>query len=327
MEIRSRSGNESQHQLKHPLFSVIIPVRVKTDYLAETIDKLHLQSFQNFELIVVDDKLSGNLPPPQKRNFGAKISRGQYLAFLDDDSYPSPDWLTSAAKLLDNDQLAAVCGPCLTPPDDNIYQQASGLVWESYLGSGGAGFYRNRISKSRFVDDYPSVNLIVRKSDFTKIKGFDTHHWPGEDTLLCLNLTQNLNKKILYHPSLVVYHHRRSVIIPHLQQITRYALHRGLFARLYPKTSFRPGYLAPSLFCLYLPFSPIFPYPLYLYLLLLLTTFIQLAAKNRPLTSLLAVITIPVTHLYYGILFLVGFFRKSLSFQPHQVNEKGYIGG
>ncbi len=311
---------------KTPLFSIIIPVRIPTNYLKETISHLKQQSYTNFEIIIITDKISGNVSPAIKRNLGAKKARGTYLAFLDDDSYPSPNWLQQASKLF-TPNISAVCGPCLTPPSDNIRQQASGLVWSSFLGSGGAGTYRNSISSQRFVDDFPSVNLIVKKSDFIKIKGFDTHHWPGEDTILCANLVYKLNKKILYHPDLIVYHHRRPVVIPHLQQITRYALHRGNFARIYPKTSLRIGYIVPSLFVIYLPFSILFPLPLYLYLFLLLITFLSFLKNNRPIISLLATITIPCTHVYYGVLFIIGFFTKNLDFSPHKTNEKGYIGG
>jgi cellulose synthase/poly-beta-1,6-N-acetylglucosamine synthase-like glycosyltransferase len=320
---------------QNPLFSIIIPVRVETPYLAETLKKLQHQSFRQFEVLVITDKVSGQVSPAIKRNLGAKMSKGEYLAFLDDDSYPSTNWLKNALKQFKK-EVAAVCGPCLTPPNDSLYQQASGLVWASYLGSGGAGAYRNSIQSARYVDDFPSVNLIVRKSDFLAVKGFNTHHWPGEDTILCLNLVYQLKKKIYYHPSVIVYHHRRSVIVPHLQQITRYALHRGNFARIYPKTSLLPGYLLPSLCFIYLCFLPLLvpligmlyflPYLVYLFLLSL-TFILFLHSGNSLLISLLACFTIPITHLYYGILFIIGFFSKHLDFVPHKKNEKGYIGG
>lgn len=315
-----------------PLFSIIIPVRTETAYLRETLEKLKKLTFRSFEVLVITDKISGSVSPAIKRNLGAKKSRGQYLAFLDDDSYPDKNWLKNAATLFSED-ITALCGPCLTPPSDSLTQKASGLVWSSYLGSGGAGSYRNSIGAKRYVDDFPSVNLIVKKEDFLKIKGFDTHHWPGEDTILCSALVYKLHKKILYHPSVRVFHHRRSAVIPHLQQITRYALHRGNFARIYPKTSLRLGYLLPSLFSLYLIslifFHPLFYlYPLFLYLLLLLITFISfLVSRYLFLVSLLATITIPATHVYYGILFIIGFFSSHLDFIPHKTNEKGYVGG
>lgn len=338
------------------IFSIIIPVRTITPYVQETLKKLKSQTFKSFEIHVITDEISKKskytnhqIGPSYKRNLGAKIAKGQYLAFLDDDSYPSNNWLKNAYKIISKDSnIAAVCGPCLTPPNDNQRQVASGLVWSSYMGSGGAGVYRNSIQKKRYVDDYPTVNLIVNKDDFNKVGGFNNEYWPGEDTILCLNLTKKLNKKILYHPSLIVYHHRRNVLIPHLQQIKRYAIHRGYFAKKFPETSFRIGYFIPSLFALYLfiflfiniyinitstnrnIISFLLNLPFYSYLSILIFTFLSfLYKKNKFTTSFLATVAIPATHIYYGVLFIIGLASPRLKFKPHKVDQKQgiYIGG
>jgi cellulose synthase/poly-beta-1,6-N-acetylglucosamine synthase-like glycosyltransferase len=282
--------------------------------------------------------MSGNISPAQKRNYGANKSLGKYLVFLDDDSFPNTNFLSSLLCQIElHPDYAGFCGPCLTPASNDIYQHASGLVWASLLGSGGAGTYRNSISTPRFVDDFPSVNLTIKRQIFNKIGGFNTHHWPGEDTILCLEITHNLHQKIYYHPSIIVYHHRRQVFLPHLQQIGRYALHRGNFARIYPQTSLRLGYLLPSIFtvyCLSLPFllqlNTLYKYPLHLYLTLLVITFIQLLINNSKLLIVtLATLTIPLTHIYYGLLFIIGFVSPKLSFTAHRIDKETgkYLGG
>ncbi|MFA6185075.1 MAG: glycosyltransferase [Candidatus Shapirobacteria bacterium] len=323
--------------MKTPIFSIIIPVRQINPYLKETLLKLKKQSVKNFEVLVITDEISGSANPSEKRNLGTKTAKGDYLVFFDDDSFPSKNYFKNAFKLITkNPTFAAFCGPCITPPKDNLYQKASGLVWSSWFGSGGAGVYRNSVQKTRFVDDYPSVNLIVKKSDFNLAGGFDSSYWPGEDTVLCLKLVKKLNKKIYYHPSLIVYHHRRSVIIPHLQQITRYAIQRGFFVKKFPETSRKIGYFIPSIFTLYIILITIFPLnflfklPLYLYLSILFFTFLKfIFQKNNPKVSFLAVISIPLTHLYYGILFLHGLFKKEVTFKPHNFDPQTgkYIGG
>ena len=323
-----------------PFFSIIIPVRQMNPYLKETINRLKNQTIKNFETLIITDKISGSANPSQKRNLGAKKAKGDYLVFFDDDSFPSKNYFKNAQKLIQKyPKFAGFSGPCLTPTQDNIYKQASGLVWSSWLGSGGAGVYRNSKQSARFVDDYPSVNLIIKKTDFFKAGQFNQNYWPGEDTILCLNLTKKLGLKIYYHPSLIVYHHRRSIIIPHLQQITRYATQRGFFAKKFPQTSLRIGYLLPSLFVFYLILLSInflnFNYyllyiPLYLYLSILLLTFLGFILKTKKTyLSLIATLTIPVTHIYYGILFLYGLFKKQAKFKAHQINSKNghYIGG
>ncbi|MFZ5366176.1 MAG: glycosyltransferase [Patescibacteria group bacterium] len=317
--------------------SIIIPVKKINDFLRrETIPAILAQTYPDFEIILLPDRSTKEkflktkvIPtwpktgPADKRDIGARKARGEILAFLDDDSYPDKNWLKNALAIF-NHSISAVCGPTLTPPYDNLRQKASGYVWSTTLGSGGAGTYRCAVSIRQEVDDYPTVNFLVRKKDFLNVGGFDSHFWPGEDTKLCLDLTKKLGKKIIYDPRVLVYHHRREVFGPHLQQISRYAIHRGHFARILPQTSFRLGYLIPTFFVLGLVFGlflafihPVFKF-LYLlvlgiYSLALLLTAIQVYFKEKNLKlALLVIPSIFITHFVYGVLFIKGFFSPKL---------------
>lgn len=323
----------------NPFFSVIIPVKKINDYIVgETIPKILAQSFSDFEIIILPDNKSSQkfsktrvVPtypktgPAQKRDIGAQKSRGKILAFLDDDAYPSENWLKNSVKYFQNqNQTAAVCGPGVTPPNDNLWQKASGWVWSTWMGAGGAGVYRCIPQAKREVDDYPTFNLLVRKDNFLKVGGFDSHFWPGEDTKLCLDLVKKLGKKIIYDPNILVYHHRRSLFASHLKQIGNYGLHRGHFARILPETSARKGYLTPVIFTLGLILGPLlyFAHPAFLwiyfsiifvYVLLLFREgiFVYLKEKNLKL-SLITVIGIFLTHFWYGLRFIQGYFAKNL---------------
>lgn len=332
--------------------SVIIPVRTITPYVRETVARLQVQTEKGFEIIIVTDKKeklrgvkiipSGEPTPAFKRNLGVKHARGEILAFLDDDSYPDKNWLKNSKNIFRGrkDCLAAVCGPALTPPDDNIFQKASGWVWASYIGSAGAGVYRNRIMPRREVEDFPSVNLLVRKDCFEKVNGFDVRHWPGEDTKLCLDLVKN-GGKIIYDPEVLVYHHRRPVIIPHLVQISRYAQRRGFFARTFPETSFRFGYLLPSMFAYGLVsgsilsfffhnFGWLFLSLVLFYFLMLLIAGLEVLKKEKDIyLAILVMISIYLTHLTYGLLFPLGYFREKIKTLPHEVDlaKRCYISG
>lgn len=322
-----------------PKVSIIIPVKEINSYLRdETVPALLKQSYKNFEIIVLPDKATKEkLPktkiiptwpktgPADKRDIGARQAKGEVLAFLDDDSYPNKNWLKNAAQIFEGSKLVGgVCGPAVTPPKNNLRQKASGYVWSTWLGSGGAGTYRCAVSNRREVDDYPSVNLLVRKKDFWEVGGFDSHFWPGEDTKLCLDLTQKLGKKIIYDPKVLVFHHRRKVFVPHLKQISRYAIHRGHFARVLPKTSFRLGYLIPTFFTfgLLLGWLLFFIHPVFkffyfgalgAYLILLFLTVFRIFQKEKDLSlSFLTVLSIFVTHVVYGFLFIKGFLTPKL---------------
>ena len=265
------------------MISVIIPCKTRTNLCPELLPALKNQS-----VIIVDDKTCPG-SPGNKRNWAAKQTKSDILAFIDSDAYPDKNWLKNAyQELKSNPQLAAVCGPGLTPPTDTKNQKLSGQVWSSWFGAGPLAF-RNRQAKPRLVNDYPTFNLLVKTKAFKAVGGFNTQFWPGEDTKLCYDLVFKLKKQILYHPSILVYHHRREIFKAHLQQISRYGLQRGRFVKLFPKTSLLPIYFLPLLLPFYFPF-------------LILAGFYHQSFKLP--------IIIGITHLTYASYFLKGLFTK-----------------
>ena len=252
-----------------PKFSIIIPVRKINDYVKESVENIKKLKFSDFEVFIITDEkedfefndsrfkilVSGNVGPGEKRNLAAQKSNGEILAFLDDDSYPSVDWLGNAESIFRDAGVYALGGPAVTPKDAGYLERISGLILESVLVSGGTTF-RYIPKEKRIVDDYPSVNLFVRKEDFDSVGGFPIEFWPGEDTKLCLDLVKKHGKGFPYDPSVIVYHHRRGILGPHLKQISRYGMHRGQFVRIYPETSRIPMYFVPSIFVLGLLLGP-----------------------------------------------------------------------
>lgn len=314
-----------------PYVSIIIPVKAINEYVQEGLVYIKALDYSTFEVLILPDEHegmslsgariipTGDIGPAEKRDLAIKYARGEILAFLDDDAFPRQDWLKKAVRHFKEPRVAAVGGPALTPEKDTTLQKASGAVFASRLGSGGLT-YRYVPDKPREVDDYPSVNLFVRKSVFEALGGFDTRFWPGEDTKLSLDITKKLGMKIVYDPEVVVWHHRRELFLPHLRQVLRYALHRGYFVKRFPETSFRFNYFVPSLFVLGLilgPFISIYISDvLYLYegtLALYGSILILEGLKTKELKlGILTVVGIFVTHLVYGIGFLIGLCSRNL---------------
>ena len=190
---------------------------------------------------------TGCVSPPHKRDLGANIAQGRILAFLDDDAYPAPEWLSEAVGVFDEDgDFACVCGPAITPPEDSLRQIAGGLVYSSIFVTGSSVF-RYVPGRRRPVVDFPSCNFLIKRDVFKAIGGFKEAYWPGEDTFLCLKLLK-AGKPMIYDPKVLIFHHRRPLFKSHLCQIRNYALHRGYFVKKYPQTSLRFGYFIPSLF-------------------------------------------------------------------------------
>ncbi len=315
--------------------SIIIPVKKINDYIRESIKHILELDYGEYEVLVLPDEESkenlpkttiiatGEIGPAEKRDLALRYAKGEILAFLDDDAYPRKDWLINAVRHFKNPDVAAVGGPAVTPPNNNIWQKASGAVYSSWIASGGYA-YRYVPTKPMEVDDFPTVNLLVRRDIFEEIGGFDSHYWPGEDTKFCLDITKRHGKKIIYDPEVLVYHYRRPLFIAHLKQISRYALYRGYFARVLPETSRRIGYFIPSLFLIGLvagfPLSvmftrtiPIYIGTLSLYaLLLILTALITYINTRNIAVGFLTIPGIFLTHLTYGYFFIKGL----LNFTP-----------
>lgn len=244
--------------LKDNLFSIIVPVKAFNAYCLESLGRCR-KLYPNQELLFSPDAAcelpiegvtmvpSGSVGPSVKRDLCAAQAKGEILAFLDDDAYPAEGWLEAAAEVFADENVAGLGGPAVTPPHDNVARWASGLVYASML-AGGPYAYRYMPLAPRPIDDYPTCNLLVRKSVMQEIGGFGTEYWPGEDTVACLKITHHLKKRMLYDPRVLVYHHRRDMYRGHLKQVNSYALHRGYFVKKFPATSLRPSYFVPSIF-------------------------------------------------------------------------------
>lgn len=279
------------------------------DDLPKTLDK----DYSSLKIIP-----TGPVSPAHKRDIALNYAKGQILAFIDDDAYPAPDWLKYAVENFKSQDVAAVAGPAITPKDDSLSQRASGEVYASFLVSGNL-CYRYLPKNKREVVDYPSCNLLVRAKTMKDLGGFNTVFWPGEDTKLCLDITQKLKKKIIYDPNVLVWHHRRPVFIPHLKQIKNYALHRGYFVKRYPQTSLKISYFMPSILLIFvllgglgIVFLPALRIVYISGLILYMLTVFAFSLSSGLYLLHLVFPAIILTHFTYGVYFLRGLFSKKL---------------
>lgn len=335
-------------------FSIIIPVRYVNAFLRESIEHIKQLDYADFEAIIVVDEVttsefnddprfkfvvSGKLGPGEKRNIGVAHCTGDIVVFLDDDAYPKHDWLTKAALIFNDPKVYALGAPAVTPLNAVFLEKCSGRVLESVLTSAGT-VYRHIPMIRKLIKDYPTVNLFVRKEAFNKVGGFITEFWPGEDTKLCLDLIKLFGYDFVYDPEPIVYHHRRNVIRPHLKQISRYGQHRGQFARIFPETSRTPGYFIPSFFVLGLfggPFVTLLipqlrlPYVISLLMyfgLVCLESFKVFLKDKNVFESILVGISIILTHVVYGINFMIGLIKRPhLELKKADAKTGNYIEG
>jgi GalNAc5-diNAcBac-PP-undecaprenol beta-1,3-glucosyltransferase len=116
-----------------PIISVIVPTFRRLSMLVRALDSLVDQSYDNFEVIVIDDDSdqsvedlvnsykekiaiiyckSKMLGGAGARNIGIDIAKGKYIAFLDDDDYYHEDKLKMQIEFLQNNSQTDVvlCG-------------------------------------------------------------------------------------------------------------------------------------------------------------------------------------------------------------------------
>ena len=330
-----------------PLVSIVIACPAPSPYLDECLAGIAQQTYPSIETLVLPDEPAtldaasvaslrviptGHIRPAEKRNLGIRQARGELVAFLDDDTIPSPDWLSQAVPYFSDKTVGGVGGPGVTPPHDPHLAQLGGAVYAHPLVAGGS-VYRYRPGRVRSCDDLPSCNLIVRATVLHELGGFNTAYWPGEDTILCSEIVHQLDLRIVYDPWASVAHHRRPLFGPHLRQIGRYALHRGFFAKRFPTTSRRPAYMVPPAFVLGLvvgaPLSLLHPWFARAYLACvaayLLITFVA-SCRRRPLDWLLLWLGIMATHLVYGVRFLQGTLSRRMPCEKQRFDHPAEVG-
>jgi len=135
-----------------------------------------LQPGASMALRIVNQSRHG---PAYARNIGASLSRGEYVAFTDDDCMPSPEWLKSLAFRVGGNEHCAAGGRTVNQLLNNPYAAASQMLVD-YL----YGVMNETPEKAGFL---ASNNLVVPKEQFMAVGGFDTGYKKaaGEDRDLC----------------------------------------------------------------------------------------------------------------------------------------------
>jgi len=286
-----------------PAFEVIVVDGGSTDKTVELL--------KNFNVKVI----SSEKPQSRQRNKGVEVAAGEIIAFADSDVTVAQNWLSTLAGHFDNSDYAGVGGPHHTPDDDPFMAKCIGALLESPLGS--AGVRNTAIYKNiREVDHNPPSNSAVRKAVFQEVGGFDPEFSTAEDVTLDAKIRRK-GYRLLYDPSLKVWHPQKRNIKSFVKQLFGYGRGRASAFLRYPES------LPISYFCaLIFTLGVFFTIPLYLfipflhlviiigwsvYFAMVIIFSILIAFKKK--NFFLAIILIPlafVEHFILGLGFIAG---------------------
>jgi GT2 family glycosyltransferase len=186
---------------QNPFVSVIILSYNRCEELRHTLSKVYLMDYNPYEVIVVDNnstdgtnKMLANEFPDIKSivlknnigvagwNEGATVAKGDYLFFLDDDSFPKHDTLGKLLTIYDKKTILALD---IRHPDNSYYS-----------------LYFQKCPYPTFI----GCGVIIPRVIFDKLSGFDPllflYAHEEEFSLRAIHYGYNIK----YVPNAIVYH-------------------------------------------------------------------------------------------------------------------------
>jgi len=203
---------------KQKLVSVIIPAHNAEKYIKEAIDSALAQTYKNIEIIVVDDSSTDdtkgivlsyadprirlvthedslNHGPCKSRHLGYTLSKGAYIAFLDDDDIFLPQKIEKQVRFLEKrDAVMTHCKVILQNETSIPY------TWNFSLGMKAKQY--NLIKDTDYLsrDDICISSSLIR-SEALKRVDFDIDKLTSaEDWYLWVSLSSQTKKDFLYTP-------------------------------------------------------------------------------------------------------------------------------
>jgi hypothetical protein len=180
--------------------------------------------------------------PGERRNGVTHLARGDVVLFLDDDVEIEPGIVDGLAAAFADPDVIVAGGPNLTPPAAPRFEQVSGRVLASALGSGPVRHrYARGTERPGRSRSLTLCNLAIRRELVVA--------QPFAAELICAEENELLGRmgggRIVHTPALAVYHHRRPGLYRHARQLFKYGLGRGQVVARHP-TPRQLAFLAPA---------------------------------------------------------------------------------
>lgn len=217
--------------MSSPRVSIVIVSYNSAAYLPRCFEHLSVQTFRDFEVILVDngsndtavlelkglssyfelhiERLETNVGFARANNIGAKLARGEWIALLNTDAYPEPDWLenlmhaaeqNSGYTAFSSRQIQYHAPHLLDGAGDNFH--ISGLAWRNGYNLPAETY---GLAQKEIFSPCGAAALYCR-NEFLRLGGFDEDYFSYfEDVDLGFRIRLN-GGKCLYVPEAVVSH-------------------------------------------------------------------------------------------------------------------------
>ncbi|MER3445446.1 MAG: glycosyl transferase [Candidatus Dadabacteria bacterium] len=218
-----------------PRVSVIIPTYNRAEFLCSAITSVLNQTFQDFEIIVVDDASNDgtyevvssfngngikyirhkiNRGGAAARNTGIRASTGEYIAFLDDDDEWMPEKLQMQVDLLQ-----------ISPPEVGavytgfvIVSRAGGEILYQGVPTR-KGYIFNEMLIGNLVGATPSV--FLRRECFNRVGLFDENLPFAEDWDMWIRISKEFHFECIEEILVKCYFHNRDKLSVNLEGLSR----------------------------------------------------------------------------------------------------------
>ena len=227
----------------HPKVTVIVPAYNEDVTIAITIKSLVQQTYNNMEIIIMDDgskdrtykiakkfegifkgKIIRVLTKPnggksRALNFAIERSDGEFIMCVDADSKLEPDAVALMVRYFRDPDIAAVAGSVLVSNKTNILTKLQALEYIE-----GLNMVRNGQAFLKLVNIIPGPIGMFRKKDILSVGGY-AHDTFAEDADLTLRLIKK-NLKIEFEPDAIAWTEAPTELLDLLKQ--RYRWTRGI---------------------------------------------------------------------------------------------------
>ena len=253
--------------MMRPLVSIIIPHWNGVDVIAECLESLQKTTYQNLEIIVVDNKSIDDSIERIRNNFkniiifeneqnegyaggcnrGSEIAKGEYLLFLNNDTIHEPNWIEPLVQLLeDNKNIAAVQPKILNYYKKNLFDYAGGagglldiLIFPFARGRifNEQELDTNQYNKNMEIFWASGTAFLVRKSAFETAGKFDELFFAHmEEIDLCWRF-HLLGLDVWSETNSIIFH-KNAVSLPMYTEMKYYLNHRNSLIMLLSNYSF-----------------------------------------------------------------------------------------